>query len=175
MQEDIEGHRPIYRSLVDSSDDLLESCQELAVSESVRQIQSDVKGMIDRWSKVNQFYLERRRQVSDAEHVVKKYRSLLLPVENELNRVERRLEECEFEGVNAEVGKKKLESVKVQFRRKRMIFYSNDLSVSGLDKLEESVSRLLRFKNFSSKSVYRQRNKEINSKNRKFLFLEKRN
>ena len=107
---------------MDSSDDLLESCQDLSVNEGAPLIQSDVKDMIDRWSKVNQFYLERRRQVSDAEHVVKKYRSLLLPNENELNRVERRLEECEFEGVNAEVGKKKLESVKVKFSTKRMIF-----------------------------------------------------
>lgn len=123
MQEDIEGHRPIYRSAVDSSDDLLESCQDFSVTEGVPQIQSDVKEMIDRWSKVNQFYLERRRQVSDAEHVVKKFRSLLLPVENELSRVERRLEECEFEGVNVEVGKKKLEIVKVLFCSRRNKWY----------------------------------------------------
>lgn len=114
MQEDIEGHRPIYRSLVESSDDLLESCQDMSVSEGVSQVQSDVKDMIDRWSKVNQFYLERRKQVSEAEKVVKKYRSLLLPVENELNRVDRRLEDCEFEGINVDVGKKKLDSVKVK-------------------------------------------------------------
>jgi len=108
---------------VDSSDDLLESCQDFSVTEGVPQIQSDVKEMIDRWSKVNQFYLERRRQVSDAEHVVKKFRSLLLPVENELSRVERRLEECEFEGVNVEVGKKKLEIVKVLFCSRRNKWY----------------------------------------------------
>lgn len=114
MQEDIEGYRPIYRSLVDNSDDLLESCQDMSVTEGVPQIQNDVKDMIERWSKVNQFYLERRRQVSDAAQVVKKYRSLLLPVENELGRVERRLEECEYEGINIENGKKTLDNVKVQ-------------------------------------------------------------
>lgn len=73
--------------------------------------------MIDRWSKVNQFYLERRGQVSEAAQIVKKYRSLLLPVENELGRVERRMEECEYEGINIEVGKKKLDTLKVQLQR----------------------------------------------------------
>ena len=114
MQEDIEGHRPIYRSLVDSSDDLLESCEDLSITEGVPQIQDDVKDMIDRWRKVNQFYLERRGQVSEAAQIVKKYRSLLLPVENELGRVERRMEGCEYEGINIEVGKKKLDTLKVQ-------------------------------------------------------------
>lgn len=114
VQEDIEGHRPIYRSLVDSSDDLLESCEDLSVTEGVPQIQDDVKDMIDRWSKVNQFYLDRRGQVSEAALIVKKYRSLLLPVENELGRVERRMEECAYEGINIEVGKKKLDTLKVQ-------------------------------------------------------------
>lgn len=114
VQEDIEGHRPIYRSLVDSSDDLLESCEDLSVTEGVPQIQDDVKDMIDRWSKVNQFYLDRRGQVSEAALIVKKYRSLLLPVENELGRVERRMEEFEYEGINIEVGKKKLDTLKVQ-------------------------------------------------------------
>ena len=114
VQEDIEGHRPIYRSLVDNSDHLLESCQHMSVSEGVPQTQSDVTDMIDRWSKVNQFYLERKRQVSEAKHAVKKYRSFLLPVEKELNRLERRLQECVFEGIDVEVGKKKLEGVKVQ-------------------------------------------------------------
>ena len=114
VQEDIEGYRPIYRSLVDSSDDLLESCQDLSVNEGVPQIQNDVKEMIERWSKVNQFYLERRSHVSEAAQVVKKYRSLLLPVENELGRLERRLEECEYEGINIEVGRKTVDNVKVQ-------------------------------------------------------------
>lgn len=114
VQEDIEGHRPIYRSLVDSSDDLLESCEDLSVTEGVSQIRDDVKDMIDRWSKVNQFYLERRGQVSEAAQLVKKYRSSLLPVENELSRVERRIGECDYEGINMDVGKKKLDTVKVQ-------------------------------------------------------------
>lgn len=102
---------------MDSSDDLLESCEDLSVTEGVPQIQDDVKDMIDRWSKVNQFYLERRGQVSEAAQIVKKYRSLLLPVENELGRVERRMEECEYEGINIEVGKKKLDTLKVQLQR----------------------------------------------------------
>ena len=114
LQEDIEGHRPIYRSLVDSSDDLLESCEDLSVTEGVMQIKDDVKEMIDRWSQVNQFYQERRRQVAEASQVAKKYRGLLLPVENELKRVARKMEDCEYEGVNIDVGKKKLATVKVQ-------------------------------------------------------------
>lgn len=72
--------------------------------------------MIDRWSKVNQFYRDRREQVLEAAQVVKKYRSLVLPVENELGRVERRMEECEFEGISIEVGKKKLDTLKVQLQ-----------------------------------------------------------
>lgn len=114
VQEDIEGHRPIYRTLVDSTNDLLERCKDMSVTEGVPEIQADVKDIIDRWSEVNQFYLERRRQVSGGEHVVKKYRSLLLPVENEPSRLERRLGECEFEGVDVDVGKKKLETVRVK-------------------------------------------------------------
>ena len=90
----------------------------MSVTDGVPQVQADVKDMIDRWSKVNKFYLERRRQLSNAEHLVKKYRSSLLTVENELTRVERRLQDCEFEGVNVDVGKKKLENVKVKLRGK---------------------------------------------------------
>lgn len=99
---------------MDNADDLLESCQDLSVSQGVPQIRNDVKDVIDRWSKVNQFYLERRRQVSEAEQVVRKYRTVLLPVDNELARLERRLKDCEFEGIEVEVGKKKLECAKVQ-------------------------------------------------------------
>ena len=99
---------------MDSADDLLESCQDLSVSQGAPQIRNEVKDVIDRWSKVNQFYLERRRQVSEAEQVVRKYRSFLLPVDNELTRLERRLKDCEFEGIEVEVGKKKLECAKVQ-------------------------------------------------------------
>ena len=99
---------------MDSSDDLLESCEDLSVTEGVMQIKDDVKEMIDRWSQVNQFYQERRRQVAEASQVAKKYRGLLLPVENELKRVARKMEDCDYEGVNIDVGKKKLATVKVQ-------------------------------------------------------------
>ena len=71
--------------------------------------------MIDRWSRVNDFYRRRREQVFDATRLMKKYRSSLLPLENELKRAERNLEGCKYEGINLEDGNKKLENVKVQY------------------------------------------------------------
>lgn len=114
MQEDIEGHRPVYKSLVSSSDNLIGTCDSVGVTDGVPEVQAEVQHVVDRWSMINEFYCERREQVSEAENKVKKYRNLLLPLENSVKKAEKSLEEPLYEGIDLEEGRKELQKAKVR-------------------------------------------------------------
>lgn len=113
LQEDIEGYLPIHRALVDSSEELTEACGAVSITDGVDKVKDDTKNMVDKWSKINQFYQERRKQVAEARLAVKKYRGLLLPLESEVKRAEKTLERCECQGIDVEKGKKDLQAIQV--------------------------------------------------------------
>ncbi|EDO28219.1 predicted protein, partial [Nematostella vectensis] len=112
LQEDIEGYRPVHKTLVDSADDLTEACHLNGVTEGVPKIEEDVQFMVERWNKINKFYKNRRQQVELADEKVKKYRGLLLPLDTRVKKAEKSLEESEYEGIDVEAGKKELDTMK---------------------------------------------------------------
>lgn len=113
LQEDIEGHRPVYKSLVDSSNDLLESCSSVNVTDGVPEIKAETQDVVERWSAVNALFRERRDQVAEADTKAKKYRSILLPLENSVKKARKSLEESNYEGIDIADGEKELNAVKV--------------------------------------------------------------
>jgi hypothetical protein len=88
----------------------------VGVTEGVPEVQAEIKDTVERWTKINEFYCERREQVGEAETKVKKYRNLLLPLENSVKRVEKSIEEPLYEGIDVEEGRNELQNAKVIFK-----------------------------------------------------------
>ena len=95
---------------------LTDACDDMGVTDGVEDVQDDVRAIVDRWNKINRFYNDRRAQVVEAEKLVKKYRSLIMPLENALKRSERKLDDFEYEGIELPEGKKLLETLKVSLQ-----------------------------------------------------------
>ena len=96
-----------------SAGQLTDACDDMAVTDGVEDIQDEVRGLVDRWNKINRFYTDRREQVLEAEKAVKKYRSLIMPLENSVKRVEKKLDDFEYEGIELAEGVKLLDTLKV--------------------------------------------------------------
>lgn len=113
LQEDIEGHRPVYKSLVDNSNELLNSCDSASVTNGVPEIKAETEDAVQRWTALNDFYRNRKDQVSEADNKVKKYRTLVVPLENSYKKAAKSLEESHHEGIDVEESKKMLQAMKV--------------------------------------------------------------
>ena len=96
---------------------LTDTCDDTAVTDGVEDVQDDVRDLVDRWNKINRFYSDRRTQVLEAEKAVKKYRSLIMPLENSVKRAEKKLDDFEYEGIELAEGQKLLETLKVHLFR----------------------------------------------------------
>lgn len=103
----------MYKSLVDNSNDLVESCRSVNVTEGVQDIKDETDDIFKRWTALNEFYRQRKDQVAEAETKNKKYRSVLLSLENSVQKAEKSLEESCYEGIDVADGEKELEAVKV--------------------------------------------------------------
>ena len=104
----------MYKTLVDNADDLVEACDCVGVTEGVPEVKAEIQDVVDRWTSINDFYRQRRDQVSEADNKVKKYRSVLLPLENSVKKAEKTLEEPHHEGIDVCDGVKELKVSKVR-------------------------------------------------------------
>ena len=114
LQEDIEGHRPSYKTLIACADDVLEACDSVGVTEGVPELQAETQDLVVRWTTLNEFYRNRRDQVNEADSKVKNYRNLLLPLESSIKKAEKSIEDPHFEGIDVGEGKNKLQNMKVK-------------------------------------------------------------